>query len=910
VTDPHATAERRRLDEDSRRERNWTRWGPYLAARQWGTVREDYSAEGTSWTYLPHDHARSRAYRWGEDGLLGITDRECRVCFALALWNGRDPILKERLFGLTGPEGNHGEDVKELYYHLDATPTASYLKALYKYPQAGYPYARLVEENRRRGRTEPEYELEDTGVLDGDRYFDVQVEYAKADPDDVLVRITCANRSPAPATLHVLPTVWLRNTWSWGRTGEGHWPKGRISGADGIVHVEHPSLGRLRLACEPARGAAPRLVFTENETNVERLFGGRNAGPYVKDAFHRLVIHGEEGAVNAAGVGTKAAAWYELPVPGGGEATIRLRLTAEDRATADPFGPGFDEVLARRIAEADEFHAAQRSAPLSPEERRIVRQADAGLLWSRQYYGYVVEHWLDGDPALPPPPASRRDGPNRGWRHLYARDVLAVPDTWEYPWFAAWDLAFQCVAVARVDPGFAKHQLLLLCREWYMHPNGQLPAYEFAFGDVNPPLHAWAAWRVYQLERQRGLGEDRLFLESVFQKCMLNFTWWVNREDVEGDNLFAGGFLGLDNIGFFDRSRPLPGGGLLEQADATAWMAFYSTTMLAIALELARGDPAYADVASKFFDHFVGIARAMNALGGTGLWDDEDGFYYDQARVQGRTVPLRVRSMVGLIPLFAAETLDADQVASLPLFRSRLAWVLANRPDLAGTITCLDPDGAKAHRLLAVPTRDRLVRVLRYVLDEGEFLSPFGVRSLSRFHLEHPATVRLDGHELRVSYTPGESDAGLFGGNSNWRGPVWFPLNYLLLEALKRYHHFYGDTLRVECPTGSGRRATLLEVAEELERRLARLFLPDAAGRRPLHGDRERYASDPHFRDLLLFHEYFHGDDGRGLGASHQTGWTALAANVLERVATSRATRASTTAAPVASGGPPPGASR
>ena len=891
MTDPRATAEGLRLQEDERRERNWTRWGPYLAARQWGTVREDYSPDGTCWTSLPHDHARSRAYRWGEDGLLGLTDRECRVCFAVALWNGKDPILKERPFGLSGPEGNHGEDVKELYYFLDATPTASYLKALYKYPQDAYPYTRLLDENRRRGRAEPEYELEDTGVLDGGRYFDVLVEYAKADPDDVLVRITCANRGPAAAPLHLLPTIWLRNTWAWGRTGEGYWPKGRIARAEGGVLVDHPSLGRWRLACEPAAGAAPRLVFTENETNFQRLFGVPDRAPYVKDAFHRLVVEGEEGAVNPAGEGTKAAAWHVLTIPAGGEVAVRLRLTAEARAPHEPFGPGFDAVFRSRVAEADAFHLAQRSAPLSAEERSVVRQADAGLVWSRQYYGYVVEQWLDGDPAQPAPSPSRRDGPNRGWTHLHARDVLSVPDTWEYPWFAAWDLAFQAVAAARVDPGFAKRQLLLLCREWYQHPNGQLPAYEFAFGDVNPPVHAWAAWRVYQLEKQRGLGEDRLFLESVFQKCMVNFTWWVNREDVGGDNLFTGGFLGLDNVGFFDRSRPLPGGGVLEQADATAWMAFYSTTMLAISLELAREDRAYADVASMFFEHFLAIARAMNELGGTGLWDDQDGFYYDQARVGGRSIPLRVRSMVGVIPLFAAETLDAAQVASLPLFQSRLQWVLANRPELARTIACMRPDASDAHRLLAVPTRERLVRVLRYVLDEGELLSPYGVRSLSKVHLEHPATLRLDGQELQVRYAPGESDAAVFGGNSNWRGPVWFPLNYLLIEALKRLHHFYGDTLRVECPTGSGRRGTLLQVAEELERRLARLFLPDAAGRRPLHGGSTRYATDPHFKDLVLFYEYFHGDDGRGLGASHQTGWTALGANVLERVATVRAAR-------------------
>jgi len=889
VTAGPAGAERRRLDEDERREQNWRRWGPYLSARQWGTVREDYSRDGASWGYLPHDHARSRAYRWGEDGLLGLTDRECRLCFALALWNGKDPILKERLFGLTGPEGNHGEDVKELYYYLDATPTSSYLKALYKYPQDEFPYARLVEESRRRGRDQPEFEIEDTGVFDGDRYFDVLVEYAKARPDDVLVRITCTNRGPVEATLHLLPTVWLRNTWSWGRTGEGYWPKGRIARAgDGVIVAEHPSLGRFRLDCDALPGVPRRLLFTDNETNVERLFAAPNSSRYVKDAFHRIVVDGAEEAVNSEGVGTKAAAWYRLIVPAGAEAAVRLRLTAEAEATATPFGSEFDAVLRQRAEEAGEFFTAQRDTPLTDEERRVVRQADAGLLWSRQYYGFAVEHWLEGDPSQPPPPDGRRGGPYRAWRHLYARDVLSVPDTWEYPWFAAWDLAFQCVAMARIDPSFAKRQLLLLCREWYLHPSGQLPAYEFAFGDVNPPVHAWAAWRVYQLAAQRGFGRDRLFLETVFQKCMQNFTWWLNREDVDGDDLFTGGFLGLDNIGFFDRSKPL-GGRYLEQSDATAWMAFFCSTMLAIALELAREDAAYAEMAPALFERFVGISRAINELGGTGLWDEQDGFYYDQVRLGGGFVPLRIRSMVGIIPLFAVEALDAAQLAAIPLFQSRLRWFAKNRPELLRNMACLHADDVEERRLLAVPTRERLERVLRYLLDEQEFLSPHGVRSLSKYHLEHPATLELGPDRLQVRYVPGESDTALFGGNSNWRGPVWFPLNYLLIESLKRFHHFYGDALRVECPTGSGRRMTLLQVAQEIERRLATLFLPDARGRRPSQGLRDRYASDPRFEPLVLFYEYFHGDDGRGLGASHQTGWTALAANVLERVAAARA---------------------
>jgi hypothetical protein len=879
-------AERRRIEEDGRREKNWARWGPYLAERQWGTVREDYSEEGTGWNYFPHDHARSRAYRWGEDGLLGITDRECRLCFALALWNGRDPILKERLFGLAGPEGNHGEDVKELYYYLDATPTSSYLKALYKYPQAAFPYAKLVEENRRRRREDPEYEIEDTGVFNDGRYCDVFVEYAKVEPDDVLVRITCANRGPEVAILHLLPTIWQRNTWAWGRQGEDFWPAGRISRSSGDSLVaEHASLGSFQLICEAPAGISPRFLFTDNETNVARLFGTSGRPRYVKDAFHRLVVEGEADAVNPEGFGTKAAAWYQLAIPPGGNQAIRLRLSAVTGDGSVPLGDEFDAAFERRKQEADDFYATHRDTPLTDEERRVVRQADAGLIWSRQFYHYVVDQWIEGDPAQPAPPSGRKGGPNRGWQHLYARDLLAMPDKWEYPWFAAWDLAFHCVAMARVDPAFAKHQLLLLCREWYMHPNGKLPAYEFAFGDANPPVHAWAAWRVYRLAADRGYGKDRDFLESAFQKCLVNFTWWVNREDQDDNGLFSGGFLGLDNIGLFDRSRPLPGTGQLEQADATAWMAFYCTTMLAIALELAQEDRAYADIASKFFEHFMGIAQAINQLGGSGLWNEEDGFYYDQALVDGSPFPLRIRSVVGLIPLFAVESLESESLARVPLFESRLQWFLANKPNLARNIACMRPDASRTHRLLAIPTRERLTRVLARMLDEREFLSPFGVRSLSKVHRDSPCVLDLGGQRHEVHYVPGESDSGLFGGNSNWRGPVWFPINYLLIEALKRYYHFFGDTLKVDFPTGSGRKATLLEVAQELELRLTRLFLPDARGGRPCHGDSALYASDPHFRDLVLFHEYFHGENGRGLGASHQTGWTALVANLLERVA-------------------------
>jgi len=905
-----AAAETQRLLEDERREKNWKRWGPYLAERQWGTVREDYSGDGTCWDYFPHDHARSRAYRWGEDGLLGICDREGRLCFAIALWNERDPILKERLFGLAGPEGNHGEDVKEAYFYLDATPTHSYMKALYKYPQAEFPYARLVEENRRRGREAPEFELADTGVFDGGRYFDVCAEYAKAKPDDLLIRLTVFNRGPDAAPIHILPTLWFRNTWSWGRTGEGYWQKPRISAAaDGAARragsarrpaaeaivAEHETLGRFRLDVE---GAA-ELLFTENETNNARLFGHASASAFVKDGFHEYLIGRRAGAVNPARAGTKAAAHSRSMIPAGGAVTVRLRLTADSENATAPFGPEFDATFDARVREADAFYAARLPAAHSDEERRVARQACAGLLWSKQFFHYVVKDWIEGDPAQPASSPSRRRGRNAEWRHLFNRDVISMPDKWEYPWYAAWDLAFHTVPLARVDPQFAKEQLILFLREWYMHPNGQLPAYEFAFSDVNPPVHAWAAWRVYKMTGARG-ERDRSFLARVFQKLLINFTWWVNRKDAEGNNLFSGGFLGLDNIGVFDRSRPLPTGGRLEQADGTAWMAFYCATMLSIALELASENPVYEDVASKFFEHFVAIVDAMNSLGGTGLWDEQDGFYYDQLHVDGLTMPLRVRSMVGLVPLFTAEILSADSIARLPGFSKRLRWFLKNRKDIARHISYMEIEGSAAHehRLLAVPSRERLERVLRYVLDENEFLSPYGIRSLSRAHREKPYVLRVDGHEYRVGYEPGESAEALFGGNSNWRGPIWFPMNYLLVEALERYHHFYGDSFRVECPTGSGRMMTLSEAAREIDARLARLFLPDARGVRPASADFARFAGGAggaagadwaNWRDLVLFHEHFHGDTGRGLGASHQTGWTALVVRCLENLARPRA---------------------
>ncbi len=893
-------AEQQRLAEDARREKNWKRWGPYLSERQWGTVREDYSEWGNCWDYFSHDQSRSRAYRWGEDGLLGITDRECRLCFAVALWNGKDPILKERLFGLTGPEGNHGEDVKEQYFYLDSTPTHSYMKALYKYPQSEFPYARLVEENRRRGKADPEFELLDTGVFDDNRYFDVFAEYAKAGPDDILIRITVANRGPEAATIHLLPTLWYRNTWAWGCKHEGCWikPSIRLAGKNELVG-DHVSFGKHHFYAE----GAPEFLFTENETNTRRLFGVDNWTRYVKDAFHEYIIHGRKDAVNPKQVGTKVAAHYKFEIPAGKEIVVRFRLTADGAVghralpTSDRAGfpqpaafEDFDSVFAQRLREADEFYDARIPAGVAPEERSVIRQAYAGLLWSKQFYHYIVRDWLEGDPNQPPPPARRWSGRNAEWQHLYNRDVISMPDKWEYPWYAAWDLAFHMIPFARIDPQFTKDQLVLFLREWYMHPNGQLPAYEFAFGDVNPPVHAWACWRVYKMTGARG-ERDRLFLSRTFQKLLLNFTWWVNRKDAEGKNIFGGGFLGLDNIGVFDRSRPLPTGGHLEQADGTAWMAFFCNTMLSMALELARDNAATEDMASKFFEHFVAIADAINTHGGTGLWDEHDGFYYDQLHVDGRTVPLRVRSLVGLMPLIAVEVLEEETLQKLPGFQKRMQWFLEHRHDLAGHISYMETEAGEdvhGHRLLAIPSCDRLVRVLKYMLDENEFLSPYGIRSVSKFHERQPYVFHVNGEEFRVDYVPGESNTGLFGGNSNWRGPIWFPINYLLVEALERYHHFYGDSLKVECPTGSGRRMNLKQIASELSRRLASLFLPDANGYRPVHAGDRRFAADPHWKDLALFYEHFHGDTGRGVGASHQTGWTALALRCIEDAAQAR----------------------
>ncbi|HZP85144.1 MAG TPA: glucosidase, partial [Chthonomonadaceae bacterium] len=842
------TEEEVRLQQAREHIEDWKKWGPYLAERAWGTVREDYSPYGSAWDYFPHDHARSRAYRWNEDGLLGISDRQQFLCFALALWNGNDPIIKERLFGLTGPEGNHGEDVKEYYYYLDSTPTHSYMKALYKYPQAAFPYSQLVEENRRRTKADPEYELLDTGVFAEDRYFDVFVEYAKAEAEDILIAITVVNRGPEEAPLHLLPTLWFRNTWSWGKERKrpmlSRCPADPMQGIGAMAQADHPVLGRRWLLCH-ADESGPELLFTENESNFARLFppDGRNTTPYVKDSINDYLVQGNADAVNPEHVGTKLTAHYRLRLQPGETRTIRLRLTPM-LGLSEPLSAPFDNILEERKKEADEFYATIAPEGLSEDARNIQRQALAGMFWSKQFYYYTVREWLEGDPGQPPPPESRWQGRNHDWKHLDNDSVLSMPDKWEYPWYAAWDLAFHCIAIAIADPDFAKRQLILLLREWFMHPNGQLPAYEWAFGDVNPPVHAWAALRVYQIERRiRGVG-DTHFLERVFQKLLINFTWWVNRKDAEGKNVFQGGFLGLDNIGVFDRSKPLPTGGHLDQSDGTSWMAMYCLNMLGIALELARQDNAYEDVATKFLEHFFYIAHAMNDRpkarddDGVDLWDNEDGFYYDVLHLNdGSHFFLKIRSIVGLIPLFAVETLDAELLEMLPDFRRRLEWFLNHRQDLCGNVAPVTRPGAGNRRLFAIVNEERLRALLTRALDENEFLSPHGLRSLSRYHAAHPYILSYHDEDYSVEYCPAESRSGLFGGNSNWRGPIWFPVNYMLIDALDRHHRFFGDKLRVAYPTTRdaagtpprrampSRKATLGEIADDLSRRLVSLFL-------------------------------------------------------------------------------------
>jgi len=875
------TNEERRLTASRERKEHWKRWGPYLSERAWGTVREDYSEYGTAWEFLSHDWARSHAYRWNEDGIAGICDRHQKICFAVALWNGKDPILKERLFGLTGNEGNHGEDVKECYYYLDSTPTHSYMKYLYKYPQAAFPYSQLVAENRRRGKSDPEFELLDTGVFREGRYFDVFVEYAKADVEDILIRITVHNRGPEPADLHVLPTVWFRNTWSWGR-GNPKPSLKRCGSTEAVMELSEPDYGKRWMVFD----GGPKLFFTENETNTRRLFHYDNGARYTKDAINDCVVDGRTDAVNPAETGTKAAAHYAFTVPAGASVTIKARLT-NMAASSGVAGPQFDEWFAERQRETEEFYSTIIPSQLSRDAQNVMRQAFAGLLWSKQFYHYVVSEWLEGDPAGPPPSEGHKHGRNREWSHLYNADVISMPDKWEYPWYASWDLAFHCVALAIVDPEFAKEQLMLMVREWYMHPNGQLPAYEWALADVNPPVHAWAAWRVYKIEKKRcGVG-DRVFLERIFHKLLLNFTWWVNRKDTEGRNVFQGGFLGLDNIGVFDRSRPLPTAGYIEQADGTGWMAMYCLNLLAIALELAHEDPAYEDVASKFWEHFLYIAAAMNNLGQSGstMWNEEDGFFYDVLHLaDDGHVPMRLRSMVGLIPLYAVQTLEPQIVDRLPGFKRRMEWFIQNRKDLTKHVACMETEGDCSRRLLSIVDRDQLRRVLRFMLDESEFLSPYGIRSMSRRYHDQPYVLPMNGSAYRVAYDPGDATASLFGGNSNWRGPIWFPVNFLLIESLQRLHRYYGSEFTVECPTGSGVLMTLDEVATELSRRLTKLFLtkPDD-GKRPVNGANSIYSDDPHWRDLILFYECFHGDNGLGVGSSHQTGWTGLVAKLFQQ---------------------------
>ncbi|MDP9253637.1 MAG: glucosidase [Verrucomicrobiota bacterium] len=895
-------AERTRLAQNDNRHEPWHLWGPYLAERAWGTVREDYSANGDAWNYFPHDHARSRAYRWGEDGIGGICDLKQRLCLAFAFWNGRDPILKERLFGVTGPQGSHGEDVKEVYFYTDNTPTHSYMRMLYRYPQARFPYEELVAVNNGRSKNNPEFELWDTGTLRDQRYFDITIEYAKVDPDDVFICLTATNRGPEAAELHVLPTLWFRNTWAWGR--DDRRPVLRASsdlaGRCPTIQATHRGLGEYKLHCEDAHD----LLFTENETNSERLFSSPNKQPFVKDGFHEFIVHGRTDAVNPERMGTKAAAHYPFTIEPGESKVVRLWFgrVGESMEEERPREPGgmhrpvclplldqqafdqFEQVFRVRRHEADQFYVALEPACLSEEHRLIHRQALAGMLWTKQFYHYVIEDWLEGDPGQPPPPAERKQGRNSEWRHLHNERVMSMPDTWEYPWYAAWDLAFHCIPLALVDPHFAKGQLDIILREWYQHPNGQVPAYEWNFGDVNPPVIGWAAWRVYKIEEKQSGKGDRAFLETVFHKLLIAFTWWVNRKDSEGKNIFQGGFLGLDNIGVFDRSAPLPNGDYLEQSDGTSWMGMFCLNMMRTALELARENPVYENIATKFFEHFLSIAGAMNNLGGKGigLWDDSDGFYYDVLHIpDGRYMPLRVRSLVGLMPLLAVETIEPELLDAMPGFKERLEWYLNNRPDLASLVSRWQEPGVGERRLIALTRGHRMKCLLRRMLHPDEFLSDFGVRSVSKYHANHPYVLHQDGSERVVNYEPGESQTNIFGGNSNWRGPIWFPINYLLIESLQKFHHYYGDDFKVECPTGSGQYTTLNGIANELSNRLIRLWLRDGNGNRPFTRASGDALEDD--RDLYWFHEYFHGDNGAGLGASHQTGWTGLVAKLIQQ---------------------------
>jgi hypothetical protein len=917
---PEPAAERRRLDEDREGVARWKWWGPYVSARQWGTVREDYSADADPWRSFPFDHARSRAYRWSEDGLGAICDRWQHLCFGLALWNEHDPFLKERLFGVANEEGNHGEDVKEYWWTLDSTPTHSFMRWLYKYPQTEFPYERLVHESRQRSRGQPEFELVDTGIFDANRYFDVELTYAKAGPDDICIQIQCTNRGPDPAPLQVLPTLWFRNTWAWGRD-DRHPQLWAVD--DRTMAADHATLGRIWLCADtdgagapadgaggagaPGAGAAAELLFCDNDTNSERLWGTANSTPFPKDAINDHVVSGAA-TVNPNRTGTKGAARYRLQIPPGSTTTLKLRLTKSPPTTAATtaattatftaatatvgapgatFGPEFDEVMRRREEEADEFFADMARPSISDEARLVQRRALAGLLWTKKYYRYEVREWLEGDPVGPPVAPQRGNGRNHEWAHVFNADIISMPDEWEYPWYAAWDLAFHMIPMAMVDPDFAKEQLVLFCREWFMHPNGQLPAYEWAFGDVNPPVHAWAAWRVYKIDAKNSGRKDYSFLKRIFHKLLINFSWWVNRKDTDGSNVFEGGFLGLDNIGIFDRSAPLPSGARLEQSDATSWMAMFCLNMLAMALELAHHDRSYEDVATKFFEHFLAIAHAMNNVGrhNTSLWDAHDGFFYDVLSLDGRQTPIRIRSIVGLIPLFAVETIEPSLLQELPDFAARVRWFMKNRPDLCDNIFELDELGQGRRQMLSILNPSRLRQVLRRMLDEGEFLSPYGIRSVSLWHRQHPVSIELAGQTHQIQYEPAESSTGLFGGNSNWRGPVWFPINYLLVESLQKFHFYLGDDFTVEFPTGTGHKLPLSEVAAELSRRLIAVFLPDGEGRRPVNGGHELFDRDPFWRHQITFAEYFHGDNGAGLGATHQTGWTALVAKLIRQSA-------------------------
>ncbi len=865
------TNEQLRLQADG-----WKKWGPYVSDRQWGTVREDYSENGTAWEYTTHDMARSKAWRWGEEGIAGICDDKQLICFAVALWNKKDPIIKERYFGLSGNEGNHGEDVKELYYYLDNTPTHSYMKMLYKYPHNEYPYTWLVEENKKRTKLDPEFELIDTGIFDDNKYFDVFTEYAKASENDLLIRITIHNRGAEDASVHILPTVWARNTWSW---GYDDYKPAIMSSNEGDIIIDHRDLGTYTLHFD----IKTSLLFCDNDCNQQKLYGVANSAPYVKDGINDYLVHGNESAVNIYACGTKAAANYDVTVKGGESITIRLRL--EKDGNMHPFAD-YDEIFSARINDAAEFYNELQKDTQSDDEKLIQRQAFAGMLWSKQFFYYNIEQWLNGDPAQPAPPPQRKQGRNHAWLHLNNKDIISMPDKWEYPWYAAWDLAFHCISFSLIDAAFAKNQLLLLTREWYMHPNGQLPAYEWSFSDVNPPVHAWAAWRVYEIEKKNNNGKgDIPFLESVFHKLLINFTWWVNRKDAEGNNIFEGGFLGLDNIGVFDRSLPLPTGGYIEQADGTSWMAMYSLNLMKIALELAMYNPVYQDLATKFFEHFLYIAGAMANMGNgdSGLWDETDQFFYDVLKLpNGGNEKLRVRSMVGLIPLFAVEVIDHEILDALPEFAQRLAWFLKNRPDLASLVSRWQEKGGGQRHLLSLLRGHRMKKILLRMLDESEFLSDYGIRAVSKYHEEHPFEVWVNGTKFSVQYTPGESTTGLFGGNSNWRGPIWMPVNFLIVESLLRFNYYYGEDFKVECPTGSGQYLTLEEIAGLISKRLSNLFLRGKDGKRPVLNGYEKFQDDKNFNDYILFHEYFHGDTGKGLGASHQTGWTGLIAKLLQ----------------------------